>query len=384
MTDRGLSAAWLFEAIVANGWHPFLRVKQNLTFRATGEPHFAPIRQRVSKAGKRWKGQGAWSESGVRQKGTLLVRWEKGSDDAINVVTDLLPNQAQAAWYQMRFWIEDDYTDGTRGWFHGEHRKMTKPERAGRLWLVLGLALSKAILLGSELEAQEQAQARRKGRGAPSRRRGRPLLPDRRPRGREQRALMRGVLAIRAAESGWRPFPFQGRLLAQPLPAHLYPVCKTPRSYQRKKQCREEKRRSQQRQAHRPKGSKRAMERAAGRVQREEQLQQRGAIQAEVRACRQQKQALWQAQREAGMTHKLERQVPEDLDRFHPFVASFSPAALLPNKASDLHPEPSEVLVGDCSPLLRLSRGCLIRSSRLLGSENRHKADHGPVQEASP
>ncbi len=28
MADRGLYAAWLFEAIQANGWHPFLRVKK--------------------------------------------------------------------------------------------------------------------------------------------------------------------------------------------------------------------------------------------------------------------------------------------------------------------------------------------------------------------
>src|SRR5438477_12617153 len=34
MADRGLYAAWLFEAIPAKGWHPFLRVKQALSFRA--------------------------------------------------------------------------------------------------------------------------------------------------------------------------------------------------------------------------------------------------------------------------------------------------------------------------------------------------------------
>lgn len=133
-------------------------------------------------------------------KGTVLVRWEEGYDEAINVVTDLLPNQAEAAWYQMRFWIEEDYKDGKRGWFHWEHSKMTKPERVSRLWLVLSLALSKAILVGSELEAQ--AQREHKHSGKRQRRRGRPLTPLTRPRGREQSVLMRGVLAIRAAESG--------------------------------------------------------------------------------------------------------------------------------------------------------------------------------------
>ena len=34
MADRGLYAAWLYQAIQANGWHPFLRVKKDLSFRA--------------------------------------------------------------------------------------------------------------------------------------------------------------------------------------------------------------------------------------------------------------------------------------------------------------------------------------------------------------
>ncbi len=37
MADRGLYAAWLYQAIQANGWHPFLRVKKALSFRAEGE-----------------------------------------------------------------------------------------------------------------------------------------------------------------------------------------------------------------------------------------------------------------------------------------------------------------------------------------------------------
>jgi hypothetical protein len=402
MADRGLYAAWLFEAIVTNRWHPFLRVKQNLTFRVEGAKEFTPIGKLVRKAGKRWKGQGEWSETGVRQKGLLLVRWEKGYDEAINVVTDLLPKQAEAAWYQMRFWIEDDYKDGKRGWFHWEHSKMTKPERASRLWLVLSLALSKAMLVGSEMEAQEQAQARRerKPRGKPSRRRGRPLLPDRRPRGREQSVLMRGVLAIRAAESGGKHILPQGHLVAQSLPPHLYPVSKTPRSYHLKKQSREEKKRYQQRQATRPKGSKRAEERAVRRLQREEQRKQREATQAAARACRQEKLAQREAKRVDAKTNRSlsgppslstcsfqmdgKRPLQENLDRFQPFISSFSPDAIPLNKASDLCPEPLAVFSGDLGPLLRLSRGRLIQPPRLLGKENRLTRDHGPAQEAGP
>ena len=35
MADRGLYAAWLYQAIQKLGWHPMLRVKEDLSFRET-------------------------------------------------------------------------------------------------------------------------------------------------------------------------------------------------------------------------------------------------------------------------------------------------------------------------------------------------------------
>src|SRR5216684_2569041 len=84
-------------------------------------------------AGREWKGRGEWSEKGDRMHGTVLVRWEEGYEEAICVVSDLPQDQAKTAWYQMRFWIEDEYKDGKRGWFHWEQTKMTNPQRASRL-----------------------------------------------------------------------------------------------------------------------------------------------------------------------------------------------------------------------------------------------------------
>jgi hypothetical protein len=66
MADRGLYAAWLWSAIVKLGWHPMLRVKEDLSFRATGEESFRPMGQRVKRRGRGWKGKGEWSE--VRPK----------------------------------------------------------------------------------------------------------------------------------------------------------------------------------------------------------------------------------------------------------------------------------------------------------------------------
>lgn len=98
MADRGLSAAWLFRAIQAKRWHPFLRVKKGLGFRGEGQEVFGQVGERVKRPGREWKGTGAWSERGDRMEGTLLVRWEEGEEEPIGVVTDLEPRQAKTAW----------------------------------------------------------------------------------------------------------------------------------------------------------------------------------------------------------------------------------------------------------------------------------------------
>ena len=108
MADRGLYAAWLYQAIQRLGWHPMLRVNEDLSFRAAGEESFSPMGQRVKRRGRGWKGKGEWSEHGEQMSGTVLMRWEKGYEEKVVVVTDLDEKEANAAWYQMRFWIEDE------------------------------------------------------------------------------------------------------------------------------------------------------------------------------------------------------------------------------------------------------------------------------------
>ncbi len=40
LADRGLYARWLYRAIVACGWHPFLRINLGVKARAQGEEEF--------------------------------------------------------------------------------------------------------------------------------------------------------------------------------------------------------------------------------------------------------------------------------------------------------------------------------------------------------
>lgn len=78
MADRGLYAAWLYRAVQHLGWHPLLRVKEDLRFRPVGEQDVHPLGTLVGRRGREWKGVGEWSEHGERMQGTLVIRWEKG------------------------------------------------------------------------------------------------------------------------------------------------------------------------------------------------------------------------------------------------------------------------------------------------------------------
>lgn len=285
MADRGLYAPWLYRAIQARGWQPFLRVKENLSFRAEGEAAFRPIRERMPRRGRKWKGVGHWSETGETIEGTLLVCWEKGYAERMAVVTDLPVEEANVAWYQMRFWIEDEYKDHKRGAFHWEQTKMSDPARAERLYLVMAVAMQAAVLLGGTLEAGEQQQSKqgeRRGKQVARKHTGRPAKPRRRPRGREQSCLERGCQAISAAAVRGECVP-EGQIVAEVWPSQLYAVGKPASSWVRKRKHKEATRRQRKSKQAEQRRSERAERKAQSLLEQAARRKERREKQAERR-----------------------------------------------------------------------------------------------------
>src|SRR5258708_33341362 len=156
--------------------------------RAEGEETLRPIGERVTRRGRKWVGQGEWSEQGERLRGTLLVCWETGYEEKLAVVTDETGEDAQVAFYQMRFWTEDGFKDQKRGGWRWEQTKMSDPERASRLWFAMAVTMLWAVRVGSEEEGREWARQKRKKR-PPTGKRGRPRKQFHRPRAREQSVI---------------------------------------------------------------------------------------------------------------------------------------------------------------------------------------------------
>lgn len=243
MADRGLYAAWLYQAIQRLGWHPVLRVKESLSFREQTEETFSPMSLRVKRRGRGWSGKGEWSEDGERMRGTVLIRWEKGYEEKLVVVTDLNEKEGNVAWYQMRFWIEDEYKDHKSGGWGWQQTKMTDPKRAERQWLVRAVAMQIAVLVGGQQEAEEHKQKWSKACKLKGKRRvGRPPKPVCRPRAREQSVLMAGLQSIQAAVIRGEEVP-EGHVVTEDWPKQTYAVAKPTKSWASKCKEKEAKKR---------------------------------------------------------------------------------------------------------------------------------------------
>jgi hypothetical protein len=176
MTDRGLYARWLYREIQALGWHPVMRVTRRSKFRERGSRRAVPVTELAPRPGCRWQGRGtAFPRHAERRlECTLMACWGEGYDEPWFLVTDLAPEHAEALWYGMRSWIEGGYRLLKGGGWEWQATRMTEPDRAERLWLVLAVATRYVVAIGGEADEAEFAGAtvpepEPAGRSAPAR-----------------------------------------------------------------------------------------------------------------------------------------------------------------------------------------------------------------------
>ena len=154
LADRALYARWLYRRIVANGWHPFLRIQRQGYFQRAGQGYWHDLAGLVPQPGTAWSGAVTCFKNKEGQLAcTLVARWEAGYRDPWLIVTDLPAEVADAAWYGLRTWIEAGFKDVKRGGWHWEQTKLRDPQRIARHWLVLAVATLWVVSVGGEAEA---------------------------------------------------------------------------------------------------------------------------------------------------------------------------------------------------------------------------------------
>jgi hypothetical protein len=245
LADRGLYARWLWDAIVAWGWHPFLRINVGCKARLPGEETFEWISRWVPTPGTSWQGKvECFASKKGRVNGTLLMHWEPGYESAWVILTDLDPPKARVSWYGLRTWTEGGFKDFKRGLWGWHHTKMERASSVERLWLAMALAQLWCVSLGCQAEAKLEAEVLHNEPGASlpprhiaQRRRKRAVgqLPARR-----LSCVVRGKLILLAMQYQSEPLPV-GILQAGPWPEIITAPQKQPKPSAVKKKTQKEK-----------------------------------------------------------------------------------------------------------------------------------------------
>jgi hypothetical protein len=214
LADRGLDARWLFRRIVRVGWHPFRRINTRGTFRPTNYACFRDLATFVPQTGPSWCGSGtAFKSRACDLACTLRARWEGGYADPWLILTDLPPASGDPAWSGRRMWIEHGFKLTKRGGWQWQATRMTDPERAARLWVVVAVATVWLVSVGGEAEATAPESAF-------------PTLPAALPASTRQRQATRlrlvavfhqGLIRLVLAMLDHAPLPF-GQFVPEPWP----------------------------------------------------------------------------------------------------------------------------------------------------------------------
>jgi Transposase DDE domain len=213
LSDRGLESKTLFEAIVALGWHPLMRVKAVGHFRPAGWRRFVPMTRFAPRVGRRWRGCGeAYKRATARLHCTLLACWEPGHEHAWLLLTDLPPQAARPAWYAFRSWIEQGFKVIKGAGWQWQQTRMTDPARVARHWLALAVATLWLVQVGGAAESEVAAETLPAVPGGGAAGRGRRL----------HRIFRRGLAVILAGLVQGQALP-HGRFLPEDWPDAVPP-----------------------------------------------------------------------------------------------------------------------------------------------------------------
>jgi hypothetical protein len=153
LAERGLDARWLLRRLTRRGWHPFWRLTTGGTLRPQGHVRAGPLKTVVPEPGTTWQGTGSACKGRHRQlHGTLLACWEASDKAPWLILTDVPPEASTACWDGLRAWIEQGFTSTKRAGWPWQRTRMTRPERAARLWLAVAVATLGLLSVGGEAD----------------------------------------------------------------------------------------------------------------------------------------------------------------------------------------------------------------------------------------
>jgi hypothetical protein len=155
VADRGLQSRTLFREIAALGWHPMIRLTRLGTWRERGQTRWTKLSALPLWPGEHYVARGHLFSTKLHAC-TLVAVWRVGFDAPWLLMTDLAPKRCAKAFYGLRSWIEQGFKCLKSGGLRCERMRITEPERAERMWLVLAVSLLWTHAVGATPEESER------------------------------------------------------------------------------------------------------------------------------------------------------------------------------------------------------------------------------------
>jgi hypothetical protein len=150
LADRGLAWPTLVDWCTDHGWHYLLRLQRQTKVRATDgvERSACDLATRI---GARWWGTAEVFKKAGWRTANVVATWEPGMKEPWLLVADQRASLRHVRCYGKRMWTEESFRDDKSSGFHWNESRVNDPAHAGRLLVVLALAMILAASLGSEV-----------------------------------------------------------------------------------------------------------------------------------------------------------------------------------------------------------------------------------------
>jgi hypothetical protein len=146
--DRGLYSKRLFNAVRAYAWHPFMRIRTQGCYKRRNSRHWHALKQ-LAFRGMKPTTLRVDCFKGDPLAAVLWLQWDADADEPCLLLSDLAPKQVKGNPYPLRMWIEASFKDFKRGGFHWEQSKIPDAARMERLILVMAVAITHLIRIGT-------------------------------------------------------------------------------------------------------------------------------------------------------------------------------------------------------------------------------------------
>ena len=151
LCDRGIASPRLWEAICQQGWHPYMRYQQHITFQSHAGPRL-PAQAWVTRPGQSCVVAGTAFGPGRRRRCTLVAVWGAQMAAPWILLTDQPPAAVSLQVYGLRVWIEQGFRILKREGWNWHRTRRLDPARVDRHWLVMAVATLQVLAHGTRVE----------------------------------------------------------------------------------------------------------------------------------------------------------------------------------------------------------------------------------------